>query len=114
MLTEPTSKTQLPPPKAILSDFEDMELAYFDVIGENGCTMLIPVRITHAGAVRAKLAELGLSEADVTEEVAWALQQGRTCDSHARRNRCRFRVDLYSKESPPKRKGAHDDQIRRK
>ena len=37
---------------------------------ENGCIVLTPVRITRAGDVRAKLAELGLSEADVADAVA--------------------------------------------
>ena len=57
-------------PKAILSDFQDAE--YFEVTGENGCIVLTPVRITRAGAVRAKLAKLGLSEADMADAVAWA------------------------------------------
>ncbi len=57
-------------PKAILSDFEGAE--YFDVTKENGCIVLTPVRITRAGAVRAKLAELGLSETDVADAVASA------------------------------------------
>lgn len=57
-------------PKAILSDFEGTE--YFDVTGKNGCIVLTPVQITRAGAVRAKLAELGLSEADVADAVASA------------------------------------------
>ena len=70
MLAKLTSKNRLTLPKAILSDFQDAE--YFDVTGENGCIVLTPVRITRAGAVRAKLAELGLSEADVADAVAWA------------------------------------------
>ena len=39
---------------------------------ENGRIVLTPVRLNRADAVRAKLAELGLSEADVAEAVAWA------------------------------------------
>lgn len=70
MLAKLTSKNRLTLPKAILSDFEGAE--YFDVTGENGRIMLTPVRITHAGAVRAKLAELGLSEADIADAVASA------------------------------------------
>jgi len=34
--------------------------------------VLTPVRIQRADAVRGKLAELDLSEADVAEAVAWA------------------------------------------
>ena len=70
MLAKLTSKNRLTLPKTILSDFEETE--YFDVSVENGCIVLTPVRITHAGAVRAKLAELGLSEKDVADAVAWA------------------------------------------
>ncbi|MCY3728194.1 MAG: hypothetical protein OXF97_04230 [Nitrospira sp.] len=70
MLAKLTSKNQLTLPKSILSDFEGAE--YFDVTRENGCIVLTPVRITRAGTVRAKLAELGLSEADVADAVAWA------------------------------------------
>ena len=73
MLAKLTSKNQLTLPKAVLSDFEGAE--YFDVTGENGCIVLTPVQITRAGAVRAKLAELGLSETDVANAVAWARQE---------------------------------------
>lgn len=72
MLAKLTSRNRLTLPKAILSDFEGTE--YFDVTGENGCIVLTPIRITRAGAVRAKLAELGLSQADVADAVAWARQ----------------------------------------
>ena len=70
MLAKLTSRNRLTLPKAILSDFEGTE--YFDVSGENGCIVLTPVRITRAGAVRAKLAELDLSQADMADAVAWA------------------------------------------
>lgn len=70
MLAKLTSKNQLTLPKAVLSDFKGAE--YFEVAEENGRIVLTPVRLARAGAVRAKLAELGLSEADVTEAVAWA------------------------------------------
>lgn len=70
MLAKLTSKNQLPLPKAVLSDFKDIE--YFEVTEENGRIVLTPVRLARAGAVRAKLAELGLSEADIAEAVAWS------------------------------------------
>ena len=72
MLAKLTSKNRLTLPKAILFDFEGAE--HFDVTGENGRIVLTPVRVTLTGAVRAKLAELGLSEADVADAVAWARQ----------------------------------------
>ena len=70
MLAKLTSKNQLTLPKAIITAVQDAK--YFDVTEENGRIMLTPVRINRAGAVRAKLAELGLSESDVADAVNWA------------------------------------------
>ena len=72
MLAKLTSKNQLTLPKALVSAFQGTE--YFDVTHENGRLVLTPVRLTRASAVRAKLAELGLSETDVAEAVTWARQ----------------------------------------
>jgi len=72
MLAKLTSKNQLTLPKAIVAGFEGVE--YFDVTTENGRVVLTPVRLVQADAVRAKLDELGISEADVAEAVAWARQ----------------------------------------
>ena len=74
MLAKLTSKNQLTLPKAVISTFPDTE--YFDVTRESGRIVLTPVRLTRADAVRAKLAELGLSEADVDRAVAWARRGG--------------------------------------
>jgi hypothetical protein len=49
---------------------------YFDVSIANGCIVLAPVEIQKAGAVRAKLAELNMSEADVREAIEWARGRG--------------------------------------
>jgi len=73
MLAKLTSKNQLTLPKAIMAGFEGLE--YFDVTTENGRVVLTPVRLVRADAVRAKLAELGISETDVAEAVAWARQE---------------------------------------
>lgn len=70
MLAKLTSKNQLTLPKAVISGFPNTE--YFDVTEEKGRIVLTPVRVTRADAVRAKLAELGLSDADVADAVAWA------------------------------------------
>lgn len=70
MLAKLTSKNQLTLPKAVIADFPGSE--YFDVTKENGRIVLTPVRLTRAGAVRAKLAELGITEANVAEAVAWS------------------------------------------
>ena len=53
------------------------EAEYFDVEVDNGRVVLTPVRIQRAGAVRAKLAELGITEDDVGEAVDWARQAER-------------------------------------
>lgn len=70
MLAKLTSKNQLTLPKAVISDFGGTE--YFDVTIENGRIVLTPVRVVRADAVRARLAEVGITEADVTDAVAWA------------------------------------------
>ena len=70
MLAKLTSGNQLALPQAVLSDFEGAE--YFDVIEENGRIVLTPVRQVRAEDVRAKLAEQGLSQADVSDAVTWS------------------------------------------
>ncbi|MDE0081025.1 MAG: AbrB/MazE/SpoVT family DNA-binding domain-containing protein [Gammaproteobacteria bacterium] len=70
MLTKLNSKNQLTLPKAITGAIEATD--YFDVTTEHGRIVLTPVRINRADGVRARLAELGLSEADVKDAVAWA------------------------------------------
>ena len=70
MLAKLTSKNQLTLPKAVISDFGGTE--YFDVTSEHGRIVLTPVRVVRADAVRARLAEVGITEADVADAVAWA------------------------------------------
>jgi len=70
VLAKLTSKNQLTLPKAVVSNFPGAE--YFEVTEENGRIVLTPARLARADAVRSKLAELGLSKADVDEAVAWA------------------------------------------
>ena len=70
MLAKLTSKNQLTLPNAVISDFPDTR--YFDVAREDGRIVLTPVRIGRADAVRRKIVELGLSEADVAAAVTWA------------------------------------------
>ena len=43
-----------------------------EVETRNGQIILTPVRVQRAGAVRAKLAELGINEQDTADAVAWA------------------------------------------
>jgi hypothetical protein len=72
MLAKMTSKNQLTLPKNIIEQVGATE--YFDVEVKAGQVVLTPVRIQRADAVRAKLAELNLSETDITDAVAWARQ----------------------------------------
>jgi translation initiation factor IF-1 len=74
MLAKITSKNQLTLPKAAI----DAVVAsagpteYFDVEVRQGQIVLTPVRIQRGDAVRAKLSELGLNDADVAAAVQWA------------------------------------------
>jgi hypothetical protein len=70
MLAKITSKNQLTLPKAITQAVGATE--YFDVEVLAGQIVLTPVRIHRGDSVRAKLAELGLSDGDVSDAVAWA------------------------------------------
>jgi hypothetical protein len=74
MLAKLTSKNQLTLPKAVVAAVQGTE--YFDVTEENGRIVLTPVRINRADAVRAKLEELKLSEADIADAVSWARRPG--------------------------------------
>ena len=69
MLVKLTPKGQLTLPEEVTADFQGYE--YFDVTKENGRIVLTPVRLTPAAAVRAKLAELSISQADAAEAMAW-------------------------------------------
>lgn len=70
MLAKMTSKNQLTLPKSVTQAVGASE--YFDVETRAGQIILTPVRIQRGDAVRAKLAELDLSEADIANAVGWA------------------------------------------
>lgn len=70
MLAKLTSKNQLTLPKSITTPLGPIE--YFDVVSRDGQIILTPVRIQRSDAVRAKLAELDLSEADIAAAITWA------------------------------------------
>ena len=70
MLAKMTAKNQLTLPKALVAEVGATD--YFDVEARNGQLVLTPVRIQRGNAVRAKLAELNLSESDIANAVAWA------------------------------------------
>lgn len=70
MIAKMTSKNQLTLPKSVTAALGPVE--YFDVEARNGQIVLTPVRIQRGDAVRAKLAELDLSEQDIAAAVNWA------------------------------------------
>lgn len=70
MLAKITAKNQLTLPKSITRAIGPAE--YFEVEARDGRILLTPVRIQRGDAVRAKLAELELTEADVAAAVDWA------------------------------------------
>ncbi len=70
MLAKLTAKNQLTLPKAVTQAVGPVE--YFDVEARDGRIVLTPVRIQRGDAVRAKLAELQLTERDLADAVAWA------------------------------------------
>ena len=70
MLAKLTSKNQLTLPKIVTQAIGPAE--YFDVQTRDGQIVLTPVRIQRGDAVRAKLAELDLTEVDIADAVAWA------------------------------------------
>ena len=74
MLAKITSKNQLTLPKSITQAVGPVE--YFDVETRDGQIVLTPVRIQRGDAVRAKLAELDLTEVDIAQAVAWARGAG--------------------------------------
>lgn len=69
MLAKITSKNQLTLPKSVTQAVGATE--YFDVEARAGQIILTPVRIQRGDAVRAKLAELNLTDDDMAAAVAW-------------------------------------------
>ncbi|MDO4231508.1 MAG: AbrB/MazE/SpoVT family DNA-binding domain-containing protein [Lautropia sp.] len=72
MLAKLTSKNQITLPKAVVSAVDAAE--YFEVVAENGRIVLTPVRVQRAQAVRDKLEQMGITEQDLEDAVAWARQ----------------------------------------
>lgn len=70
MLTKRTAKNQITLPKALVEATGTSD--YYDVSVEGGCIVLTPVCVQRADAVRDRLAELGLGDADIDDAVAWA------------------------------------------
>jgi hypothetical protein len=70
MLAKITSKNQLTLPKSVTQAVGATQ--YFDVVARAGQIILTPVRIQRGDAVRAKLAELNLTDDDMAAAVSWA------------------------------------------
>jgi len=75
MLAKLTSKNQLTLPKSVTNAVGAVE--YFEVQAKGGQIILTPVRIQRADSVRAKLAELDISEQDIADAVGWARKSKR-------------------------------------
>jgi hypothetical protein len=70
VLAKKTVKNQITLPKAVVTRFGGVE--YFDVSTDGECIVLRPLQRSRAGEVRARLAQLGIDELDVTAAVSWA------------------------------------------
>ena len=70
MIAKKTSKNQLTLPKKVAERFPDVE--YFDVRVDDAKITLVPVRPGQLEQVQARLEQLGLSDQDVRDAVAWA------------------------------------------
>ena len=76
MLTRLMTDGRLALPKALLASFLGVDC--FDATVEQGRLVLSPVQRSRADGVRKKLEELGITEADVKDAVAWARLAERT------------------------------------
>ena len=70
MLAKITSKNQITLPKAIASQFGGVE--YFEVSTDGDAISLRPLRRSRIEEVWEKLEQLGITEDDVADAVAWA------------------------------------------
>lgn len=70
MLAKKTSKNQITLPKAVVTRFNGID--YFDVSTDGESIVLRPLQRSRADEVRARLAQLGIDEPDVTDAVRWA------------------------------------------
>lgn len=76
MLTKLNAKNQITLPKSLMQAVRVSE--YVDVEARGGQLILTPVRFVASNAVRAKLSELGITEADTTAALDWARTQAPT------------------------------------
>lgn len=69
-LVKLTARNQLTLPKSITKAVGDPR--YYEIRVEGGRIVLTPERIQRADAVRAKLAELNITDQNVQDAVTWA------------------------------------------
>jgi bifunctional DNA-binding transcriptional regulator/antitoxin component of YhaV-PrlF toxin-antitoxin module len=72
MLAKVTTKNQITLPKAVINRFNGVE--YFDVSTDGSAIVLKPLRPSRLDEVRAKIAQLGITEQDISDAIAWARQ----------------------------------------
>ena len=70
MLAKKTLKNQLTLPKEIVDLFPDTDS--FDVQVENGRIILKPIQPDRLEQVQKKIAQLGITEGDIPDAIAWA------------------------------------------
>ena len=70
MSDKPTSRNQSSLPKKVVENMENTE--YSRVTRENDRVVLASGRLAGADAVRAKLAEVSITDVDIAEAKAWA------------------------------------------
>jgi aminoglycoside phosphotransferase family enzyme len=73
VLAKKTTKNQITLPKKVVARFTGVE--YFDVSTDGECIILRPLQKSRADEVRARLAQLGIDDEDVTAAVSWARKQ---------------------------------------
>ena len=73
MLAKKTSKNQITLPKAVVTRFTGVE--YFDVSTDGQCIVLRPLQRSRADEVRSRLAELGISEENVSDAIQWVREK---------------------------------------
>jgi hypothetical protein len=73
VLAKKTVKNQITLPKAVVTHFRGIE--YFDVSTDGECIVLRPLQRSRAEEVRARLAQLGIAEADVEAAVSQAREK---------------------------------------
>ena len=70
VLAKLTADGKLALPRALLASFPSVDC--FSVTEEDGRIVLSPLHLSRADEVREKLEELGVTEGDVKDAVAWA------------------------------------------